>query len=82
MFIWLFVVGMVFPLIKTKINDAMTVQLRRKIAKKKSTWTKSGQGTDKLYSSNWIHYGRLAFLAPFCGFKKQGHFKENKFVKR
>ena len=48
----------------------MTAQLGRKIAKKKSTKTKSGQGTDKLYSSNWIHYGRLAFLAPFWGFKK------------
>ena len=61
---------MVFPSIKTKINSAMTAQLGRKIAKKKSTKTKSGQGTDKLYSSNWIHYGRLAFLAPFWGFKK------------
>ena len=49
------------PSIKTKING-LRAQLGQERAKEKST--KTGQGTDKLYSSNWIHYGKLAFLVP------------------
>ena len=49
------------PSIKTKING-LRAQLRQERAKEKST--KTGQSTDKLYSSNWIHYGKLAFLVP------------------
>ena len=32
------------------------------MAKEKNN--KSGQSTDELYSSNWIHYDKLAFLVP------------------
>ena len=49
------------PSIKSKING-------RKMAKEKSS--KSGQSTDELYSSNWIHYDKLAFLVPVIGASK------------
>ena len=32
------------------------------MVKEKST--KIGQSTDELYSTNWIHYDKLAFLVP------------------
>ena len=35
------------------------------MAKEKST--KSGQITDELYSSNWMHYEKLTFQVPFIG---------------
>ena len=38
------------------------------MAKKKST--KNWQGTDKLYSSNWIYCDKLAFLVPVTGASK------------
>ena len=38
------------------------------MAKEKSS--KSGQSTDELYSSNWIHYDKLAFLVPVIGASK------------
>ena len=38
------------------------------MAKEKST--RSGQITDELYSSNWIHYDKLAFLVPVIGASK------------
>ena len=49
------------PSIKTNING-LRVQLGREMVKEKST--KIGQSTDELYSSNWIHYDKLAFLLP------------------
>lgn len=54
--------------IKTKIIG-FRAQLGREIAKKKST--KSGQSTDKLYFSNWIHYGKLTFLVLVIGVSKE-----------
>ena len=45
--------------IKAKINSLRT-QLGREMAKEKST--KSGQSTDELYASKWIHYDKLNFL--------------------
>ena len=47
--------------IKTKING-LRAQLGRELAKEKST--KSGQNTDELYKSSWIHYQKLSFLIP------------------
>ena len=38
------------------------------MAKEKST--KSGQSTDKLYASKWIHYDKLNFLIPLFGASK------------
>ena len=38
------------------------------MAKEKST--KSGQSTDELYTSKWIHYGKLNFLIPVFGASK------------
>ena len=35
------------------------------MAKEKST--KSGQSTDEVYSSKWIHYDKLAILVPVIG---------------
>ena len=46
----------------------MRAQLRREMAKEKGT--KSGQSTDELYSSNWIYYGKFAFLVPVIGDSK------------
>ena len=43
-------------------------QLGQEMAKEKST--KSGHNTDELYSSNWIHYDKLAFLVPAIGASK------------
>ena len=53
--------------IKAKINRLRT-QLGRKMAKEKST--KSGQSTDELYASKWIHYDKLNFLIPVFGASK------------
>ena len=39
------------------------------MAKEKST--RSGQNTDELYSSNWIHCDKLAFLVPVTGASKR-----------
>ena len=39
--------------VKTKING-LRAQLGQEITKEKTT--KSGQGTDELYKSNWVHY--------------------------
>ena len=47
--------------IKTKING-LRAQLGREVAKVNKT--KSGQSTDDLYNSSWIHYDRLSFLLP------------------
>ena len=44
--------------IKAKINSLLT-QLGREMAKEKNT--KSGQSTDELYASKWIHYDKLNF---------------------
>ena len=44
--------------IKAKING-LRDQLGREVNK-----TKSGQSTDELYASSWIHYSRLSFLLP------------------
>ena len=38
------------------------------MAKEKST--KTGQSTDELYSSSWIHYDKLAFLVQVIGGSK------------
>ena len=45
--------------IKAKING-LRAQLGREVAKVNKT--KSGQSTDELYASSWIHYDRLSFL--------------------
>ena len=47
--------------IKVKING-LRAQLGREVAKVNKT--KSGQSTDELYASSWIHYDRLSFLLP------------------
>ena len=49
--------------IKVKINrHGLRGQLGREVAKVNKT--KSGQSTDELYASSWIHYSRLSFLLP------------------
>ena len=53
--------------VKTNING-LRAQLGRELAKENKT--KSGQSTDELYSSGWIHYNRLAFLLPVIGSSK------------
>ena len=53
--------------IKTKVNSLRT-QLGKELAKERNT--KSGQGTDELYVSNWIFYQKLAFLIPVFGTSK------------
>ena len=50
--------------VKTKING-LRAQLGREITKEKTT--KSGQSTDELYKSNWVHYDKLSFLIPVIG---------------
>ena len=52
------------PSIKTKIK-VLRVHLGRRMAKEKSN--NNGQSTSKLYSTNWIHYYKLAFLVPVIG---------------
>ena len=47
--------------IKANIN-MLRAQLGREVAKVSKT--KSGQSTDELYASSWIHYDRLSFLLP------------------
>ena len=47
--------------IKAKING-LRAQLGRELAKVNKT--KSGQSTDELYASSWIHYDDLSFLLP------------------
>ena len=47
--------------IKAKING-LRAQLGREVVKVNKT--KSGQSTDELYPSSWIHYDRLPFLLP------------------
>ena len=46
---------------KAKING-LRAQLGREVAK--VNITKSGENTDELYASSWIHYDRLTFLLP------------------
>ena len=46
--------------IKSKVNSSRT-QFDRELAKKSKT--KSGQSTDELYKSNWIHFGRCSINA-------------------
>ena len=41
------------------------------MSKEKST--KSGQSTDELYSSNWIHYVKLPFLVLVIGVSKSSN---------
>ena len=53
--------------IKAKINRLRT-QFGREMVKENST--KSGQSTDELYASKWIHYGKLNFLIPVFGASK------------
>ena len=53
--------------IKAEINSLRT-QLGREMAKEKNT--KSGQSTDELYASKWIHYDKLNFLIPVFGASK------------
>ena len=50
--------------VKTKING-LRAQLGQEITKEKTT--KSGQSTDELYKSNWVHYNKLSFLIPVIG---------------
>ena len=45
--------------IKAKING-----LRAQLGREVSKVNKSGQSTDELYASSWIHYNRLSFLLP------------------
>ena len=47
--------------IKAKTNG-LRAQLGREVAK--ANKAKSGQSTDELYTSSWIHYHRLSFLLP------------------
>ena len=47
--------------IKAKING-LRAQLESEVAKVNKT--KSGQSTDELYASSWIHYDRLSLLLP------------------
>ena len=47
--------------IKTEIN-VLRAQLGRKVLKVNKT--KTGQSTDQLYASSWIHYDCLPFLLP------------------
>ena len=47
--------------IKARING-LRGQLGREVAKVNKT--KSGQSTNELYASSWIHYDRLSFLLP------------------
>ena len=53
--------------IKTKINSLRT-QFGKELTKERST--KSGQSTDELYSSNWTHFDKLAFLTLVFGASK------------
>lgn len=53
--------------VKSKINSLRT-QLGRE--RTKQCKTKSGQATDELYTSSWVHYERLAFLLPIIGASK------------
>lgn len=53
--------------VKAKING-LRAQLGRE--KAKETKTKSGQGTDELYESTWVHYKQLSFLLPVIGGSK------------
>ena len=53
--------------IKAKING-LRAQLGREVAKVNKT--KSGQSTDELYASSWIHYDRLSFHLPVIKLSK------------
>ena len=53
--------------IKTKINSLRT-QFGKELTKERST--KSWQSTDELYSSNWTHFDKFAFLTPVLGVSK------------
>ena len=66
--------------IKAKING-LRDQLGRKVAKVNKT--KSGQSTDELYASSWIHYDYLSFLLPLIkSSKSRDTLKVNVKVKR
>ena len=43
----------------------MRALLGREITKEKTI--KSGQSTNELYKSNWVHYDKLSFLIPVIG---------------
>ena len=58
--------------IKAKING-LRGQLGGEVAKVNKT--KSGQSTDELYTSNWIHYDRLSFLLPLIKSKSRDTLK-------
>lgn len=61
--------------LKTKING-IRAQFGRELAKVNKT--KSGQSTDELYVSGWVHYQRLLFLAPVIkSTKSRDTFKRN-----
>ena len=53
--------------IKANINSLRTL-LGREMAKEKSI--NSGQSTDELYTSKWIHHDKLNFLIPVFGASK------------
>lgn len=53
--------------VKTKINSLRT-NLSKEVCKERAT--KSGQSTDELYVSKWVHYQQLAFLIPIIGASK------------
>lgn len=55
------------PSVKTKINSLRT-NLSKEVCKERAT--KSGQSTDELYVSKWVHYQQLAFLKPVIGASK------------
>ena len=55
----------IFPLYKP---NGLRVQLGGEMAKEKST--ENGKSTDEVYSSNWIHCDKLAFLVPVIGASK------------
>ena len=57
-----------------------TTQLGREITKEKTT--KSGQSTDELYKSNWVHYDKLSFLIPVINAgKSRNTLKRNSLPK-
>ena len=64
--------------VKTKING-LRAHLGREITKEKTT--KSGQSTEELYKSNWVHYDKLSFLIPVIGAgKNRDTLKRNSFT--
>ena len=50
--------------IKAKLNGLRT-QFGREMSRERTT--KSGQSTEELYHSSWVHFERLKFLVPIIG---------------